>query len=237
MSVKRIPVTVVLSPALFLTLCLMLALPGAPALALAQSPDGPPPGGGGGVTAAGPQTVSPANTAAPQATVTRVSDIQVIDYQPVGAATYHVKESLTGSLPTPHTWYLNNFDPNHLTNLTFTWAGGGSCTKQPDNDIYCTGTLTQFEVTYDYYSTPPVYGARVKLGWWGYSTNFSMDYTIKVSYPDPLVFIESLDSPPVHIGNQLTWYQANTYRMDAFSLFYDPRIHVVGLPVILKQAD
>lgn len=159
--------------------------------------------------------------------------MQVTDYPPVGTLSFDLTDSLAGSLPDPLNWYLHNFDPDHLSNLNVTWSGGGSCTIQPNNDIYCTGTLTQFTASYSYDYTPFVYGGYIPLGWSG-STSFYTDYTITVTYLDPLVYIRSLGPPPVQEGNPLIWYQSNTLQLDGIGLFYDPRVKVAYLPSIMK---
>jgi hypothetical protein len=128
---------------------------------------------------------------------------------------------------------LHNFDPDHLNNLHVAWTGNGSCLIQPNNDITCSGELTQFQATYTYSYTPNVYGAYLYLGWTGNST-FATDYTITLKYPDPLVYISSPVSPPIKAGNQLTWYQADTQQLDGYGLFYDPRIQTVFLPLTRK---
>jgi len=170
---------------------------------------------------------------AQQASVARITTMEVTEYQPLGTATYHLTDSLTGDLPDPLTWYLNNFDPDYLTNLHVTWTGSGSCLIQPNNDIACSGELSQFQATYNYSYTPNVYGAYLYLGWTG-NTTFDTDYTISLIYPDPLVYISSPVSPPIQAGNQLTWYQADTQQLDGYGLFYDPRIQVVYLPLTRK---
>ena len=217
MNTKCLLVSLVLSLGLLVALGLTLTIAHAPASALAQSPN----------------AVTPGNPASPQAAVTRVTDMLVIDYRPVMTMAYHITDTLVGSLPNPLNWYLNNFDPKRLSNLTFTWSGGGSCSKQPNNDIKCMGIITRFEAAYSFYYTPTLYGANLYLGWSG-STDFATNYTITVSYPDPLVYVSSLVTPPTHIGNQLTWYQANTQELEEYGFFHDPRIQVVQLPVVIK---
>jgi hypothetical protein len=159
--------------------------------------------------------------------------MRVIDYRPVMAVAYHITDTLVGSLPNPFNWNLHNFDPNRLSNLTFTWSGGGSCSKQSNNDIHCTGIITRFEAAYSFYYTPTLYGANLFLGWSG-ATSFATDYTITVSYPEPLVYVSSPVTPPTHVGNQLTWYQANTQELEGYGFFHDPRLQVVHLPVVIK---
>jgi hypothetical protein len=173
------------------------------------------------------------NSSAIQAAVSHTTTMLVTDYQPMMAASYIISDSLSGSIPTPLTWYLDNFDPNHLSNLAVNWAGGGSCTTQPNNDIYCTGTLTQFSVSFNYYDTPWVYEGYIYLGWWGTST-FTEDYTITVTFPDPLVYVGAYSAIPTRVGNRLTWYQADTTELIAFGFFHDPRIKIECLTLIRK---
>lgn len=213
MNTQRMLVSVALSLGLLLALGLVSTFAGAPAPALAQSPAGA--------------------AAAPQAAVARVTDMRVLDYRPVMTVAYHITDTLVGSLPNPLNWNLHNFDPNRLSNLTYTWAGGGSCSKDSNNDIHCTGTLTRFEVAYSFYYTPTLYGANLYLGWSG-GTSFTTDYTITVSYPDPLIYVSSPVSTPVQSDHQLTWYQANTQELEGYGFFHDPRIQVVQIPLVIK---
>jgi len=233
MNTKRLLISFALSLDLLLALGLVLTLARAPAPALAQSPDSTPASVSGHMPGADFKPVSPVNPAAPQAAVTRVTDMRVIDYRPVMTVAYHITDTLAGSLPNPFNWYLDNFDPNRLSNLAFTWAGDGSCSKQSNNDINCTGTITRFEAAYSFYYTPTLYGANLYLGWSG-ANDFATDYTITVAYPDPLVYVSSPVSPPVQSGNQLIWHQANTQELEGYGFFHDPRLQVVLLPVVTK---
>jgi hypothetical protein len=224
---KRILVPVTLSLGLLSALGFVLTFTRAPTPALAQSPDNTPVGVGNYTP------LADLKPAAPQAAVTRLTDMRVMDYRPVMTVAYHITDTLVGSLPNPLNWYLDNFDPNRLSHLTCTWAGGGSCSIQSNNDIKCTGTLTRFEAAYSFYYTPTLYGANLYLGWSG-ATSFATDYTITVSYPDPLVYVSSPVSPPVQSGHRLIWHQANTQELDGYGFFHDPRVQVIDLPVILK---
>src|SRR5512141_1708634 len=148
---------------------------------------------------------SQAASIAPQATVTRVTGMRVSDYRPVLTVAYHITDTLAGSLPNPFNWYLENFDPNRLSNLTVGWAGGGNCVTHSNHNNNCTRTNTHVEPAYSFNYTPTLYGANLHLGWSG-ATSFATDYTITVSYPDPLVYVSSPVSPPIPNGHQLTWH-------------------------------
>lgn len=167
------------------------------------------------------------------ATVDRNTTAVFESYQPLLTVTLVATDTWTGPIPTPFTYGLSGLAPDQLQGLTFSSGGGGSCSQQVNNDIVCTGTINNLQISFRTYYTPSVFGNTVVLGWGGNST-FDVDHTIDHFYPAPLEYLGSSVTPILHTGNQIRWQQADSQSFFPLAYFRDSRIKVVYLPLVLK---
>lgn len=133
-----------------------------------------------------------------------------------------------------------------ISSITFD-VSGGNCELQIDKKVFCTGSPTSLSISYTailppttklqlpnwyklpWFSPPSIF---IELG--GY--NFSVDYTLDVTYPSTLTYISSTIEPNTHQIDQrrLSWSQSNMTDFRPVIQFYDSRLKGIWLPLVVK---
>lgn len=174
------------------------------------------------------------NNASSQASVSRTNTHRIENYDVFGIMTKSYTTTWTGNIPTPHLHVLNNWDKDRISDISFDFAGGGTCKKQSDNDIYCTGNITNLEISWRYYFTPTVESTYLQQTSSVWST-YDFDYTFDFYYPSSLVYIGSTVTPNAGSGqNHLRWTRSDIQNFQTQITFQDSRIKTVFLPFIVK---
>jgi hypothetical protein len=105
----------------------------------------------------------PARAASPAALTWEQT--RTIRQYPLACLMYvHYNHHLYGAVSTAgqgYTFFLNQYDDYFLDGLTVNWIGSGSCVRQQNNDIVCTGDVTDLEISYFYSFIPTTRGKYV----------------------------------------------------------------------------
>lgn len=170
--------------------------------------------------------------AAPSASAQRTTIIVVDPYLPFQTSVTHIQDTWSGTLPNPMTYTMSNME--YVSNVIYTPTGGATC-QLAENVITCTGVLTKLVISFDFtYIATDYEGTCIWFGFNG-TTTFATDYTIQMTYPAPIIYISSGSvAPTSHIGNTITWYQANSYQLPGMAKFSDPRVKVLNLPLVMR---
>lgn len=135
------------------------------------------------------------------------------------------------------TWNMDYFNPEHYGDLYFYGIGGNGCVQQSDMDIFCDG-VTTFYLEYRYTNIYTLQLNQKEIGMGANFTGFSLNHYLTLHYVEPLVFIRSFRSatndpitPTLHENQTLKWEILNASQGGMRSVFLDPRIETIFLPI------
>jgi hypothetical protein len=172
---------------------------------------------------------------------TQISTKTIEAYIPFQEYRYHRAVKVTGMSGGTYTWRLENFPPDTLSDVFFDWIGGSGCIQQPNNNIVCGNGISYFYVEFRYTSTYSPTSNLIAIDAGSGASGFSPDHTATLNYIDPLIFITSTlrssgtpIEPLSHSNATLKWQIPNSGDGWISATFYDPRISIVYLPVLIK---
>jgi hypothetical protein len=178
---------------------------------------------------------APVKAARQAASVQRVSTVTVQPYIPFNTSIAHIKEEYSGAMGTLFTYEVGSFGIEHISNLTYSANSGVTCQHDAELLITCTGDLSQVTIDFDFTYIANDYDG--KYIWWGYAgySNYDLEYTFHLIFPSPLEYVRSYSLEPTSVtSDQITWYQASTQSLPGVALFYDPRVQVLYLPMVVR---
>ena len=172
---------------------------------------------------------------------TVVSTKTIETYIPFEEYSEHFAAEITGLPGGTFTWYLQDFPPDTLSDVLYDWTGGSGCTQQPNNNIVCGSGISYFYVEYRYSSPFSPTSSFLTIYAGTFSSGFSPDNTATLNYVEPLEFITStlysfatVIEPVLHNNTTLKWQIPNSTNGGIAAIFYDPRINIVYLPLVIK---
>ena len=167
-----------------------------------------------------------------EASVQRVTTVQVLPYLPFQTFTAHFQEVYSGALGTSFAYDIGYFGMEQISNLIFSANAGVTCQLDEDQIIVCTGPLSQVTINFDYTAIADSYSGQ--FIWWGFigNSNYPLNFTFNLIYPNPLVYVRAYSLEPTEITpSQITWQQDNTLSLPGVALFQDPRVYALYLPL------
>ena len=167
-----------------------------------------------------------------EASVQRVTTVQVLPYLPFQTFTAHFQEIYSGGLGTSFAYDIGYFGMEQISNLVYSANAGVTCQLSEDLIIVCTGPLSQVTINFDYTAIADSYISQ--FIWWGFigNSNYPLNYTFNLIYPNPLVYVRAYSLEPTAITpSQITWQQDNTLSLPGVALFQDPRVYALYLPL------
>ena len=167
-----------------------------------------------------------------EASVQRVTTVQVLPYLPFQTFTAHFQEVYSGGLGTSFAYDIGYFGMEQISNLIFSANAGVTCQLDEDQIIVCTGPLSQVTINFDYTAIADSYSGQ--FIWWGFigNSNYPLNFTFNLIYPNPLVYVRAYSLEPTEITpSQITWQQDNTLSLPGVALFQDPRVYALYLPL------
>lgn len=170
-----------------------------------------------------------------EASVQRVTTVQVLPYLPFQTFTAHFQEVYSGGLGTSFAYDIGYFGMEQISNLVYSANAGVTCQLNEDLIIVCSGPLSHVTINFDYTAIADSYSGQSI--WWGFigNSNYSLDYTFNLIYPAPLVYVRSYSLEPTTItSTQITWQKSNTLSLPGVALFQDPRVYVLYLPLVQR---
>lgn len=186
---------------------------------------------------------SPAQEEALNAQVTLVSTVTVNPYLPFQQGVTHIQEAFTGSMGTYFEYYIDDMFEGLVYYVGIAWNPGAMCGyDSAQMKVACSSATAITYVTIDFdliYDVSDYYGNVVWWGWAGNYTGYTMDYTIVLNYPSPLVYLTYYgDDAPVSITpTQITWHKVSAtsqMQMVGYASFSDSRVITSFLPIVLR---
>ena len=167
-----------------------------------------------------------------EASVQRVTTVQVLPYLPFQTFTAHFQEIYSGAMGTSFAYDVGYFGVERVSNLSYSANSGVICQHNADLLVTCAGSINRVTIDFDYTSIATDYFAQfIWLGFIG-NSNYPLDYTFNLIYPTPLVYVRAYSLEPTTItSTQITWQQNNTLSLPGVALFQDPRVYALYLPL------
>ncbi|HNW96180.1 MAG TPA: hypothetical protein PKL60_08335 [Anaerolineaceae bacterium] len=186
---------------------------------------------------------SPAREEAVNAQVTLVSTVTVSPYQPFQEGAFHVQEAFTGSMGTYFVYYIDDMFADMVQLVGVAWNPGAMCGYDSAQlKVTCSSATAITFVTIDIdmaYTVSDYTGNVIWMGWAGNYSGYTMDYTIALNYPSPLVYLTYYgDDAPVSITpTQITWHKVSAttqIQMVGYAAFSDARVYASFLPIVVR---
>jgi len=175
--------------------------------------------------------------------VSIVSTVTVASFEPFGTGVAHIHEDYDGSLGT-HFYYVvsSQFGP-YLQNLSYQGSPDTVCLWDPDLrrlECSCSTGITWIDIDFDLVMPATDYfGNEIWFGWAGNYSGYSIDYTIVLNCPAPLVYLDYYgeDAPTSITPTQIIWNKVSAtdeIHLVGYAVFLDPRVFTVFLPIALR---
>ena len=186
---------------------------------------------------------SPVREEAINAQVTLVSTVTVNTYQPFQEGVTHIQEAFTGSMGTYFEYYIDDIYEGLVYYVGIAWNPGAMCGyDSAQMKVACSSATAITFVTIDFdliYDVRDYAGNVIWWGWAGNYTGYTMDYTIVLNYPSPLVYLTfyGADAPVSVTPTQITWHKVSDtsqIQMIGYAAFTDPRVYASFLPIVLR---
>lgn|GEM_PF-830693 len=186
---------------------------------------------------------SPASEESIDAQVTLVSTVTVNSYQPFQEGVIHIQEAFNGSMGTHFIYFISQAYAGEVFNVSVTCNAGATCSYdsgqmkvEASSPTAITAVSINFDLIYD------VSDYTGNIIWWGWAGNYSgytMDYTIVLNYPSPLVYQTYYgdDAPSSVTPTQIIWQKVSAttqIQMVGYGAFSDPRVYASFLPIVVR---
>ena len=146
-------------------------------------------------------------------------------------------ENFPSGIGTPYIYRLSFLVDRgaSVSNVTVTPTGGGVCNVLSNQDISCTGVLTSLLIGYQYSYTPTLVPPHILLDVGGSDTT-RVDYTIVVTYPSSLTFVDSSVPPNSHnlATRTLDWTLNNAFQLRPVVRFLSADLRGIWLPLVQR---
>ncbi len=177
------------------------------------------------------------------AQVTIVSTVTANPYLPFQEGVVHIQEAFNGSMGTHFIYQISSAYSGQVFNPTVTSNAAATCTyNSAEMKVECSSTTAITSVTINFdlmFDVMDYVGDTIYLGWGGNFSGYTIDYTIVVNYPSPLVYLTyyGTDAPVSVTPTQITWHKVsntNQIKMFGYGSFRDPRVQALFLPMVTR---